>query len=241
MLRFLLLLFLSLNLIAEDDFSEFDDFEQEMEVKEVYDPFEGYNRVMTDFNDGLYMNVMRPVNSGYTAVTSIGVRRSVDRFFKNLYFPMRFVNNILQGKFHYAFEETGRFVVNSTAGVFGLFDPAKTEMKLMPHNEDFGQTLGFYGVGAGPHIVLPLWGPSNLRDIAGIFPDTAVSFIDYKHRSWPTITDTWPEFLAVKTFEQVNKYSLFELQYMQIREDAIDLYPYIKDIYEQKRNREIEE
>lgn len=233
-------LLLSLSLFGED-FDDFEEFEDEMVVKKVYDPFEGYNRWMTDFNDGLYMNVMRPINTGYTKVTTIGMRRSVDRFFKNLYYPMRFINNVLQGKFHNAFEETGRFVVNSTAGVLGLFDPAKTEMGIQAHDEDFGQTLGFYGVGAGPHIVLPLWGPSNLRDIAGIFPDAAVSPIDYKERSWPTLTDTWGEFLAVKSYEQVNKYSLFQSQYMQIREDAIDLYPYLKDIYEQKRDAQIKE
>jgi phospholipid-binding lipoprotein MlaA len=154
---------------------------------------------------------------------------------------MRFFNNVLQGKFHYAFEETGRFVVNTTAGCLGFFDPAKSKMGLKPHNEDFGQTLGFYGVGPGPHIVIPLFGPSNLRDAISFFPDAAVSPIDYKDRDWPTLTKTWFELIAVKSFEKLNEVSVYSTQYDEIRKDAVDLYPYLRDLYEQKRAKEIEE
>jgi len=237
MKKVLVLMLLVASLIGNDDFAEFD---SELETKKISDPFSGYNRMMTNFNDSLYMNVLKPVDKVYKAVTYIEVRRSVDKFFKNLYFPMRFVNNILQGKFTNAGEEAGRFIINTTVGIGGLFDPAKSELNLVPHNEDFGQTLGFYGVGAGPHIVLPLWGPSNLRDVVGIFPDTAVSFVDYNERSWWTLTDTWAGFLGVKTLEQINKYSLYSTQYDHIREDAVDLYPYLRDLYEQKRDKEIE-
>jgi len=224
--------------VADDDF---DDFEEEMEVKEIYDPFMSYNRSMTNFNDGLYENFFKPVNKGYLAITNSEVRVSINNFFKNIYFPMRFFNNILQGKFHYAFEETGRFVVNSTAGCLGFFDPAKSKMKLMPHNEDFGQTLGFYGVGPGPHIVIPLFGPSNMRDAISFFPDAAVSPIDYTDRDWPTLTKTWFELIAVKSVEKFNEVSLYSTEYEEIRKDAVDLYPYLRDLYEQKRAKEIEE
>jgi len=224
--------------VADDDF---DDFEEEMAVKEVSDPFEGYNRSVTNFNDGMYEHFFKPVNKGYTAITSPGFRKSVGRFFNNLYYPMRLINNLLQGKFHYAFEETGRFVVNTTAGFLGFFDPAKDKMGLEPHNEDFGQTLGFYGVGPGPHIVIPLFGPSNLRDAISFFPDAAVSPIDYKDRDWPTLTRTWAELMAVKSVEKFNNVSLYSNQYEEIRKDAVDLYPYLRDLYEQKRAKEIEE
>ena len=224
--------------VADDDF---DDFEEEMEVKEIYDPFEGYNRSMTNFNDGLYEHFFKPVNKGYVAITHPEVRVSIGNFFNNIYFPMRFFNNVLQGKFHYAFEETGRFVINTTAGCLGFFDPAKSENKLMPHDEDFGQTLGFYGVGAGPHIVIPLFGPSNMRDAISFFPDAAVSPIDYKERDWWTVTDTWFELIAVKSVEKFNEVSLYSTQYEEIRKDAVDLYPYLRDLYEQKRAKEIEE
>ncbi len=238
MKKWLVLLVLVAALFGDDDFAEFD---SELEIQKISDPFSGYNKVMTNFNDDLYMNVLKPINSGYVAITHIEVRRSIDKFFKNLYYPMRFVNNIFQGKFHNAFEETGRFVVNTTVGLAGFFDPAKSEMGMLAHNEDFGQTLGFYGVGSGPHIVLPLWGPSNLRDVVSIYPNTVVSFVDYTDRDWFTLTDTWAGFLGVKAIEQVNKYSLYETTYDHIREDAIDLYPYLRELYEEKRQREIEE
>ncbi len=230
-------------LVENNDESDedFDEFEEEMEVKEVSDPFEGYNRVMTNFNDGVYEHFFKPVNKGYVAITTPDVRVSIGNFFRNLYYPMRFFNNVLQGKFHYAFEETGRFVINTTAGCLGFFDPAKSQNKLMPHNEDFGQTLGFYGVGAGPHIVIPLFGPSNMRDAISFFPDAAVSPIDYKKRDWPTLTQTWPELIAVKSVEKFNEVSLYHNQYEEIRKDAVDLYPYLRDLYEQKRAKEIEE
>jgi len=227
--------------ISEEDSDEFDDFEEEMTTEEVNDPFSGYNRSMTNFNDGLYENVFKPINKGYMAITSPDVRVSIGNFFNNLYFPMRFFNNVLQGKFHYAFEETGRFVVNTTAGCLGFFDPAKSKMKLLAHNEDFGQTLGFYGVGAGPHIVIPIFGPSNLRDAISFFPDVAVSPIDYKERDWLTLTDTWFELIAVKSVEKFNEVSLYSTQYEEIRKDAVDLYPYLRDIYEQRRQKLIEE
>ena len=220
---------------------DFDDFEEEMEVKEINDPFEGYNRSMTNFNDGMYEYFFKPINKGYIVITNSEVRVSINKFFKNLYFPMRFFNNVLQGKFHYAFEETGRFVVNTTAGCLGFFDPAKSKMGLKPHNEDFGQTLGFYGVGSGPHVVIPFFGPSNLRDAISFFPDAAVSPIDYTDRNWPTLTKTWFELIAVKSVEKFNEVSLYSTEYEEIRKDAVDLYPYLRDLYEQKRAREIEE
>ena len=238
MIKFLLLFVLVLGVWANDDFEEFG---EEFETQEVYDPFSGYNRVMTNFNDSLYMNVLKPIDRGYKAITHVEVRRSIDKFFKNLYFPMRFLNNVLQLKITNATEELSRFVINTTVGIGGLFDPAKSALDLEAHDEDFGQTLGYYGVGAGPHIVLPLWGPGNLRDVVSIFPNTAISFVDYKERSWWTLTDTWAGFFGVKAAEQINKYSLYSTEYEHIRADAVDLYPYLRDMYEQKRKREIEE
>ncbi|MDT8339150.1 MAG: VacJ family lipoprotein [Sulfurimonas sp.] len=225
-----------------DDFNgELDGFSDEFEDKEVYDPFSGYNRAMTTFNDGAYEYVLKPVANGYNYVMHVEVRESVRNFFNNLYFPMRFVNNVLQGKFYYAAEETGRFVINTTVGILGLFDPAKVHFNLEVHDEDFGQTLGFYGVGSGPHIVLPIFGPSNLRDLVGIYPDSLLSPLDYTERSYWTLTDTWPEYLGAKTVEKVNFISLNMDKYEKMRRDAVDLYPYFRDVYEQYRNKQIEE
>jgi len=234
-------LFMALIIVVSLFGNEFDEFNDELETKKISDPFSSYNRVMTNFNDILIMNVLKPVNKIYIGYTYIEVRRSIRKFFRNLYFPMRFVNNILQGKFYNATEETERFLINTTIGVFGLFDPAKSEFNLVAHNEDFGQTLGFYGVGAGPHIVLPLFGPSNLRDLVAFVPDTSLILIDYENRDWWTLTDSWGAFIAVKTTEEVNEYSFYETKYDRIREDAVDLYPYLRDLYEQKRDKEIKE
>ena len=217
------------------------EFEDEVEIEEIYDPLNGYNRIMTSFNDSVYVNVLTPVATGYKKVLNKDVRESVSNFFSNLYFPVRFVNNVLQGKVANATEETGRFVVNSTLGIFGLFDIAKSEYGLQEHKEDFGQTLGSYGVGSGPHIVLPIFGPSNLRDTFGMFPDAYLSPIDYKERNWFTVTDTWQEFAALKSYESINKFSFDVEQYEKLKEDAVDLYPYLRDVYEQYRNKQIEE
>jgi phospholipid-binding lipoprotein MlaA len=239
MKRYLVLLLIVITLSGQDDFvdfanfTDFSDFEETPSNGLSSDPLSGYNRMMTGFNDGFHTYVLSPLNMGYVTIVHIKVRKSIDNFFNNLYFPMRFINNILQGKFHNAFEETGRFVVNTTVGCLGFFDLARSEMKLLEHNEDFGQTLGFYGVGAGPHIVLPFLGPSNLRDTISMYPNTMANLL--------TFTSTQEEALAVKTMQQLNAYSLYRTQYEQIKENAVDLYPYLRDLYEQKRNKEIEE
>lgn len=225
-----------------DDFNgELEGFFDEFEVEEIYDPFSGYNRAMTTFNDKAYEYVIKPVAKGYKYVIHVEVRESVRNFFNNLYFPIRATNNLLQGKFYNTYEETGRFIINTTVGILGFFDPAKVHFNLEAHEEDFGQTLGFYGVGSGPHIVLPLLGPSNLRDLLSMYPDALLSPIDYTERSYWTLTDTWSEYLGARTFEEVNYISLDMEKYDEIKQDAIDLYPYLRDIYEQYRKKQIEE
>ena len=223
----------------DDEFEDFEDFKDEVEIKEVYDPFESYNRSITGFNDSLYINILKPMDVAYRVVTTQNIRNSIGNFFNNLYFPMHFINNVLQGKINATLIETGRFLVNSTVGILGVFDPAKSKLGLYPHKEDFGQTLGYYGVGAGPHIVLPFFGPSNLRDIISMIPDAAVSPIDYTERAWWTITDQYWSFLTIKAIEKFNNVSLYSIQYDQIRKDAVDLYPYLREIYEQKREDDI--
>jgi len=223
----------------DDDMLE--EFEDEMSVKEKSDPLSAYNRVMTSFNDTLWVYFFTPVTDGYNAVVHKEIRKSIDNAFNNLYFPVRVVNNLFQGKFNNTYEETGRFVINTTVGVFGLFDPAKSQYGLNEHKEDFGQTLGYYGVGGGPHMVLPFFGPSNLRDSISIIPDSCLSIIDYRPRGYFTITDTWAEFLAIKLYEKTNNFSLENDKYAKIKENAIDLYPYLRDMYEQYRDKQIKE
>lgn len=230
--------------VTSDDEME-DEFDDEFaeEEPEIFDPLSGYNRVMTSFNDFFFMNVLNPVSKGYAYVLPQDARIGVANFFDNLMFPMRFSNNLLQLKFENATEELGRFLVNSTFGLAGFMDPAKTELGWQQHDEDFGQTLGHYGVGGGFHVVLPLLGPSNLRDMFGLVSDgylsplstTGSSDIGYK------IPKNMIEGMAITSVEAVNEVSLRLGQYENLKKDALDLYPFLRDIYNQKRKKDIEE
>lgn len=131
------------------------------------DPLQGFNRAMWGFNRGVDKVVLRPVSGVYRTVTPRPARRGLSRILANLAEPFSFVNNLLQGKPDRAFTNLGRFVVNSTIGVGGLADHA-TGMGLKPGYEDFGQTLAAWGTNGGPYLVLPILGPSTLRDGVGM-------------------------------------------------------------------------
>ena len=134
------------------------------------DPLEAFNRSMYEFNDWFDHYVGKPVAKGYRAVLPDPVRRSFTNFFYNLREPIVIVNDVLQGKFAQAASDTGRFVVNTVVGILGLFDPA-SHLGMPRHDEDFGQTFGYWGVGDGPYLVLPFLGPRNLRDTVGLVGD----------------------------------------------------------------------
>lgn len=141
-------------------------YEEKAVTNQYDDPWEGFNRRMYYFNAKADEYVLLPIVAGYKVVTPDLVEKGISNFFKNLgEFPV-FINAILQGKPSVASETLGRFAVNTTVGVFGLFDVA-TSIGLVEQNEDFGQTLGVWGVNPGPYLVLPLLGPSSLRDAAG--------------------------------------------------------------------------
>lgn len=221
---------------ASDDFD--DDFDLEDEFAEssassVFDPLSGYNRLMTKFNDKVYFWVLKPVAKGYRAVVPETARRSIVRFFNNLLFPVRFVNNTLQLKFKQAGVELTRFIVNSTVGLLGFADPAKNWFELEAYPEDFGQTLGHYGLGGGFHIVLPFLGPSNLRDMVGLVPDYFLDPVSY-------VEDPETE-IGVKSYNKVNNTSLHIGEYESLKSDAVDLYLFLRDAYEQNRKKKIEE
>ena len=134
------------------------------------DPFEGFNRAMYTFNDGLDTVVVRPVSTVYKTITPDPVRTWVRNFFANIEDVFIGVNNMLQGKFVDGWTDWVRFAFNSTLGVVGINDVA-SEMGLEKHNEDFGQTFGRWGIGSGPYLVLPLFGPSSARDFGGLWLD----------------------------------------------------------------------
>jgi phospholipid-binding lipoprotein MlaA len=228
---------------AEDDFTQDFDSEFNKSQIEVFDPLSGYNRLMTTFNDKIYMNVLDPTARAYAYVLPQTVRIGFDHFFDNLMFPVRFVNNVLQLKFQNSAEELGRFLVNTIWGLAGFMDVAKSELGWEAHKEDFGQTLGFYGVGDGIHIVIPFLGPSNLRDIVGLGADSYVSVLSTTGSSDLNykIPNTQAEQIGIKAYDVINSTSLRLGQYESIKKDALDLYPFLRDIYTQARKKQIEE
>jgi len=220
---------------SSDNDDDFDDFEAEFAAgdAERNDPFEGYNRFMHKANDRLYVYVFRPVARGYAKAVPLSGRLAVDRFFKNLLFPVRFVNNTLQMKFKGASVELGRFVCNTTAGVLGFWDPARKWWEWEPYNEDFGQTLGHYGVGSGPPFVIPFFGHSNIRDTFSMIPDYFLKPVNY--------VEPWYASAGIKFYAKTNYLSLNTEKFDSLRKDAVEPYTFFRDGYHRMRNKEIEE
>lgn len=219
--------------MGPDEFDTFDEFYDQGSMQKVYDPLIGYNRFMTKFNDKLYFWFFKPVAQAYSKVAPEAFRIAVSRFFKNLAYPVRGVNNLLQLKFRRAGIETARFVVNSTIGIAGFADPAQSWLHLYPCPEDFGQTLGRWGMGSGVPIVLPVIGPSNVRDTIGLVPDYFLDPLTY-YQDRKTA-------LAIKTYGRFNKVSLHIGEYEKMKQGAVDWYIFMRNAYEQNREEAIGE
>ena len=200
----------------------------------ITDPLEPFNRAMFTFNDRLYFWVLKPVAQGYGAIMPEPARVSVSNFFSNLRSPIHFVNCLLQANFIGAATELFRFMINSTIGLAGLFDPAGgEEIHLVRQDEDFGQTLGVYGAGQGFYIVWPILGPSSPRDTVGMVGDFFAYPLSY--------LDPWYAWLAVRGYETINDVSLSIGDYEAIKEAAIDPYLAVRNAYAQYRQKKVEE
>lgn len=218
----------------EEDLGEYD----EEPALSVADPLEPINRGFFWFNDKLYFYVLKPVVKVYRVVPE-PARRSVSNFFSNLFTPIRFGSSVLQLKIRDAGNEVIRFVVNTTLGIGGLFDPADKWFKIRKKDEDFGQVLGHYGAGPGFYLVLPFFGPSSLRDTVGRVGDGYMSplynhFIDTGHDL------TFEERALIKGWEFVNELSLDRDTYEMIKRDSLDPYTTIRNGYIQRREGQIE-
>ncbi len=149
------------------------------------DPFEKINRSILEFNLDADRVILKPVAKSWRKIVPTPVRKGVGNFFSNLWQPMTVVNDLLQGKVGQATNDTLRFLVNTTAGILGIFDVAKA-LNLPKHKEDFGQTLAVWGAPPGPYLVLPFLGPGNLRDTVGLMPQSAygdaVGYLDSPDR-----------------------------------------------------------
>ncbi len=205
--------------------------EEEIELQ-VSDPLEPINRVVFAFNDGLYRFVFRPVVRVYKLIVPSDFRLIIGNFFSNLAMPVRFVNSLLQGKIEGAGRELLRFIINSTVGVLGLVDVA-SDWGIKPQKEDFGQTLGVYGIGEGPYLVLPVLGPSTLRDGIGLGVDMFLEPVNYLPKN-----DT---FYAIKGTQYTNKTSYYLETYFDLKESALDPYVAVRNAYIQHRRQEVKQ
>jgi phospholipid-binding lipoprotein MlaA len=206
-------------------------FEDE-EILEVWDPIEPVNRVFFWVNDKLYFYLLKPVARGYRWAVPEPWRVSVKNFFSNLAAPVRIINSGLQGKFGDAGNEITRFAVNTTIGIGGFFDTAKDHFDLRIKDEDTGQTLGHYGVGPGPYLVLPVLGPSNLRDGIGMFADSRMNLLYYISEGWT--------YYGLRAYDKVNDLSLDKDTYEGIKKDALDPYLFVRDAFIQYRQNKVE-
>ena len=145
---------------------------------EPYDPYEGFNRKMFGFNKALDEAIFGPVSRGYTAITPEAAREGIFNVFDNLAYLGTALNQFLQGKIERGFEDTGRFIINSTFGLGGLVDFA-SGIGIPRHEEDFGQTLAVWGLGAGPYLELPFLGPNTFRTLPAIPVDAATDIVTW--------------------------------------------------------------
>lgn len=243
-MRFLIIFMLFFSLMFGQTNDEFDNFNDEFASKKIkpsWDPIRFYNEPMTQFNDFVYMNIMGPVAKGYKYIVNKPIREGVSNVFHNLQYPVRVTNNLLQLKFNNAWEETARFIINSTYGLAGFIDLAKIDGGLERHNEDFGQTLGFYGVSNDLHIVLPFLGPSNLRDTIGIVADGFADPLRYANNQEIGFLKSDKSYMLLNAYKIINEYSFQMKAYEEARKDSLDLYILLKEVYDQRRNRMIEE
>ena len=196
--------------------------------RDARDPFERYNRAMYRFNRGLDKAVLRPAARGYVRIVPQPIRTGVHNFLSNLAYPRTLVNDALQGKLKDSGTDLARFSANTVLGL-GFFDPA-TAMGLDKHEEDFGQTLGRWGVASGPYLMLPLLGPSTVRDGLGRLPDeytTPRHYVKDSKVRWGLA--------ALDVFD--TRVGLLDSEHLL--EQSFDEYSFVRNAYLRRRNFQV--
>ncbi|MBL6852498.1 MAG: VacJ family lipoprotein [Alphaproteobacteria bacterium] len=197
------------------------------------DPLEPVNREVFRFNHGLDDQVAIPVATFYRSATPEPFRLHLHYFLANLHGPITFANDVLQGHFERGGEAIGRFAVNSTLGFVGIFDVA-TDWGMPYHSEDFGQTMGYYGMPEGPYLVIPFGGPTVTRDLAGTYVDHFLDPLAYVHWRYQSY---WSWTRTALSFVDTRSRSIDDLK--EIQRSSIDLYATTRSLYRQSRNIEI--
>ena len=189
------------------------------------DPLESRNRSIYTFNENLDKAILEPSAEVYDYITPNMLQKGFNNFFYNVNYPITIVNQLLQGNIEEALQDTLRFTINSSIGVFGLFDPASS-MGLLQHDEDFGQTLAVWGVKEGPYLMLPFFGPKTLRSLTGDFTDVLFNPL-------LNINDTNLKMKVnlINILQDRSDFSTLEKEL----DNSFDPYQYIKDSYTQNR------
>lgn len=216
---------------AEEDGEYYDPFEDEESRIRLSDPLESWNRGVFHFNDGVYYLLLRPSSRGWEEISSSSTRDGVSNFFSNLREPRNFLNSLFQGEFRDAERSLARFLINTTIGVGGLFDVLEDDLPV--RNRTFDQTLGRLGLGPGPYLVLPFYGPSSVRGSAGLGVDSLAHPTTYS-----TAVDLHAGYgVALHGFQLTNEFVEFGPRYEEMREVSVDPYLALKSFYENRLER----
>ncbi len=208
-----------------------------IETASISDPIQPYNRSIFVFNDKAYYYVVKPMYKGYNKAVPEKARVGVRNFFSNIAMPVRFFNCLFQGEFKGAGTELARFVINTTFGVAGFSDPAKSLFHLEKQNRDFGQTLAKYKIGTGPFVEWPFIGPSSVRDTVGFVGDLALNPLTLLSFFAGPFVST-----GVNSYDYMNEVSIDKGEtYESITKPAIDPYIALQDAYIQNRIKRIKE
>lgn len=202
------------------------------DLEEPYDPWESFNEKTFEFNRQLDRWILKPTARVYRAIIPEPLQGAISNGFTNIAVVPRIVNSLLQGKMGGAGRELLRFVLNSTAGIGGLFDPARDYWGIEPSNEDFGQTLGVWGSGPGPYLVVPLLPPLTVRDGAGKVVDMFMDPLGY-------VLPFLPVRLSMTAGEIVNERALNYDLFQGVEETTLDLYSSVRHFYLSKRANDI--
>ena len=229
-----LIVLLSVVVLANCASAPKDDTEALAEFQKLNDPIEPANRAIFSFNQGLDAAVIKPVTGFYRAIAPAPVREAIHSFLENLRTPIIFANDLLQGEVGRAGDTVVRFFVNSTWGVLGFIDQA-AELGYEPHDEDFGQTLAVWGVGEGPYLMLPLFGPSNPRDLVGKVVDYFLDPINW----WANNSDNDTVPLARTIISGIDTRDQLWDALEDIEKNSIDPYASIRSLYRQRRMDDI--
>ncbi len=202
---------------------------------EDYDPWERFNQRTFAFNRGVDRYVVKPAAKAYDVIVPEPWQAMISRAFENLRWPVRFVNNLLQQKWGGAGRELARFLINTTAGVAGFWDPARDYWHIEASPADFGQTLGKWGTKPGPYLVLPLLPPMTVRDGVGLGVDGATSPMTYFVAPF-----FWDGF-GLKAGDTVNDRAMNIDLYEGFEESVVDMYSAVRNAYLRKREQRIKE